>query len=233
MRFEIYHNRFFNAVTGAFSRVTQREYDDSQITLTDVEAEIVLEYFGRGKIHRGNVGSNKLLSKKVFKLYGTSQFINLNLIYLKRKRDELRLYLSKAEGFKPTGDSIWFIFVDRLGMLNIGCLPAQIWSSLGQVDLLDDEYTAEVSSTDDFDINTLPNEGIIELRNTTIGKSYARTPGVARKRIVLSNYRCEYNEDHLTFISTRWNKPYVEAHHIIPMSFQDIFESPLEYVLDL
>ncbi|MFT6480759.1 MAG: hypothetical protein ACJAVP_003921 [Spirosomataceae bacterium] len=42
MKFDIFHNRFFAAKTGAFSKVTEREYFDSQITLTEVKTEIGL-----------------------------------------------------------------------------------------------------------------------------------------------------------------------------------------------
>ena len=33
-----------------------------------------------------------------------------------------------------------------------------------------------------------------------------------------SEYRCEYDESHQTFISKKSGKPYMEAHHLIPVS---------------
>ena len=38
-----------------------------------------------------------------------------------------------------------------------------------------------------------------------------------------AEYRCEYDKDHESFISRKTNKPYMEAHHLIPMEFQHRF----------
>jgi 5-methylcytosine-specific restriction enzyme A len=47
MRFRQFHNDFFDSIDGAYSLVTQREFYDSQITLTDAEAEMVINHFGK------------------------------------------------------------------------------------------------------------------------------------------------------------------------------------------
>lgn len=90
MKFERFHNAYFDSLSGAFSRVTEREFFDSQITLTDVERELVESFFGITNIHRGNVTENKVLAAKPFKVFNTGEFINLNLVYPKKEKDELR-----------------------------------------------------------------------------------------------------------------------------------------------
>jgi 5-methylcytosine-specific restriction enzyme A len=44
-----------------------------------------------------------------------------------------------------------------------------------------------------------------------------------------SNWRCELDSNHTTFISNANKKPYMEAHHLIPMSAQDYFEYTLDF----
>jgi hypothetical protein len=68
----------FNAPIGSYSIVTAREHYDSQITATDSEAELLINFFGRENIHIGNVASNQLKATKSFKLYPDGNEINLN-----------------------------------------------------------------------------------------------------------------------------------------------------------
>lgn len=44
-----------------------------------------------------------------------------------------------------------------------------------------------------------------------------------------SNWQCELNSNHITFISNANKKPYMEAHHLIPMSAQDYFDYTLDF----
>lgn len=44
-----------------------------------------------------------------------------------------------------------------------------------------------------------------------------------------SNWQCDINPNHKTFISNANGKPYMEAHHLIPMATQDYFESTLDF----
>ena len=105
MEFKSFHNDFFRAICGAYSRITSREYYDSQITLTDNEADIVINYFGYENINVGNVGSDKNKYLKKFLLYNAEYQeynpIYLNLVFPKPAKPELRLYLAESRGYKP------------------------------------------------------------------------------------------------------------------------------------
>lgn len=68
-----------------------------------------------------------------------------------------------------------------------------------------------------------PKKNIINQKN-----SYTRNATIAKKAIVLSNYRCEIDKNHETFISKYNDSPYVEAHHLIPMEYQDDFKYSLD-----
>lgn len=48
----------------------------------------------------------------------------------------------------------------------------------------------------------------------------------AKKR---SHWECDLNNNHFTFINKSDDKPYMEAHHLIPMSAQDYFENTLDF----
>ncbi|QDF30300.1 HNH endonuclease [Halarcobacter anaerophilus] len=52
---------------------------------------------------------------------------------------------------------------------------------------------------------------------------FPRNLGYAKAAIERAAYKCEINQDHKSFISNSSQKQYVEAHHFIPLKFQDDF----------
>ncbi len=44
-----------------------------------------------------------------------------------------------------------------------------------------------------------------------------------------SNWQCEIDKNHVTFISNSSKNPYVEAHHLIPMAAQDYFDNTIDF----
>lgn len=229
MNFQDFHNDFFGSVRGAYSRVTEREHYDSQITLTDVEAETVINHFGRENINIGNVASNPELSSKTFQLYPDLEQITLNLVFPKPDKPELRIYLSTRAGFKPIGNSIWFLYVTGTNEIVIGSMSEPEWRSLGQVDDEDENYQTEISTTliETPNVDIDPNGRIVQ-REVGQRISYVRDPRLAAMRFDLSGYKCEIDSSHDTFITQRTNRQYVEAHHFIPMKYQHLFSDPLD-----
>jgi len=59
--------------------------------------------------------------------------------------------------------------------------------------------------------------------SSTISLAWMRDPGIARKAIEEANYKCLNDLTHETFISEKTGQQFVEAHHLIPMEFQDDF----------
>lgn len=49
---------------------------------------------------------------------------------------------------------------------------------------------------------------------------------LAKKR---ANWTCEYNKKHYTFYSKSDGNFYVESHHLIPMSYQNLFENTIDF----
>ncbi|MFA2809134.1 HNH endonuclease [Bacillus mycoides] len=58
--------------------------------------------------------------------------------------------------------------------------------------------------------------------------AYKRDSKTAKNAIVLANYKCEIDLNHEDFISKVTKKNYVEAHHLIPMGFQDDFQKSID-----
>lgn len=58
--------------------------------------------------------------------------------------------------------------------------------------------------------------------------AYGRDASVSARSLLLANYKCEINSNHETFTSYFNKENYVEAHHLIPMSFSEDFEMSLD-----
>lgn len=59
-------------------------------------------------------------------------------------------------------------------------------------------------------------------------ESYPRNPKTAAKALKLAHYKCENNENHITFTKRSTKKNYTEPHHLIPLSAYNDFEYSLD-----
>lgn len=219
MRFGTLQQQVFSTLDGAYSLVTPREHFDSQITLTDFEAELAIRHFGRDNIHTGNVADNPTLSRKTFRLFPDGAPVNLNLVFPKPAKPELRLYLSRGGGFRPDGDQVWFIYLSG----------DDIW--LGSMSEL--EWRAVMSDlrVDDGDSafqELLQVPGDVTVRRIAERDAYARSRQIALAALDNAERRCEANPDHPRFLAKASGLPYVEAHHLIPMGAQAGFSVSLD-----
>lgn len=62
---------------------------------------------------------------------------------------------------------------------------------------------------------------------------YPRDPLVAAEAVKSAEYRCELFPEHQTFKSSSKNVPYVEAHHLIPLSRQADFQFSLDITANI
>jgi 5-methylcytosine-specific restriction protein A len=60
------------------------------------------------------------------------------------------------------------------------------------------------------------------------GTEYRRDSAKAARALKAANFRCEVDHDHITFISRSKSIPYVEAHHLVPISRQGEFKYSLD-----
>ena len=206
MRFGIPQKIRFRATDGAYSPITDREIDDSQLTATDAETELLTNYFRRHgqTIHVGNVNSNRAESRKEFRLFPSGRRIWLNLVYPKPGKSELRLYLSKQRSFFPEEGDIWFVITTSDDDIWLGLLHEREWRKLFSGETLD------------------PLLGMPPMKPETI-EVPVQDPDLIRKRMELSKYRCEYDPTHKLFVARATGSRYVEVHHVIPKQFQSEF----------
>ena len=219
MEFGKVQQRRFGTNRGAYSVVTEREFYDSQVTLTDYETDLVVSHFGQENLHVGPVKDNPVLAKKPLRLYPTGKMVELNIVYPKPEKSELRLYLSARAEFKPEGGEIWFLFV-KDDEIWIGAMPMFAW-----------RFESSHLKADDSDF--LYQESLDETDPTRIARlkardSFKRDRNIAKARIELSDYSCEYDPDHNLFISRYSRDPFLEAHHLIPLGLQGDFDKPLD-----
>lgn len=62
---------------------------------------------------------------------------------------------------------------------------------------------------------------------------YQRDPNVAATALSLAGFKCEIDAGHQTFISNAKDKPYVEAHHLIPFSNQGGYKFSLDVTANI
>ncbi|WP_307893575.1 HNH endonuclease [Bacillus swezeyi] len=82
----------------------------------------------------------------------------------------------------------------------------------------------EIRSKDIVDIQqNVPKYNIVNNR-----KIWSRNAKYASDVVADADYSCEFNEEHSYFISKYSQKNYVEAHHLIPMKYQEEFDYSLD-----
>lgn len=65
-------------------------------------------------------------------------------------------------------------------------------------------------------------------RNVNNKKIWNRNPNIASEAIANNGYCCEVNKEHQHFTSKFNGQNYVEAHHLVPMKFQERFDYSLD-----
>lgn len=217
-RFNSLQKNILNAVDGAYSVITAKdEAKKGQITLTGNETEIVEAWFDKSKIHVGKARDNVAKATKTFFVFNTGKTGKLKLVYPKKDKSELRLYMNKTQGFRPKAGDIWFVYEQsKKGPLGIGWMNPDVWANLGAMDEDDAGYL------DDLQNPAAPKP------TTTTKTGYARKRNVALKRMAAADYKCEVDHSHITFVSPVTDSNFVEPHHLIPMKGQPDFKVSLD-----
>lgn len=91
----------------------------------------------------------------------------------------------------------------------------------------DTGFQKNVSSSDMIPI-ILPDGPLPKLKrgiSSSIGNEkgkYPRDPEIAKAALIDANFECQFNTNHISFISKKTKQNYVEAHHLIPIRVQDV-----------
>lgn len=114
----------------------------------------------------------------------------------------------------------------NINIINIQEMQASVDNDLVRV-LIDeeeigiDDYQQKIEEQDDVMFEDT--EEVAPRIATSTTERAQRNPKIGKHAIARANYECEIDSSHTTFISQSTNKQYMEAHHIIPMKFQDYF----------
>lgn len=225
LEFDLSLRNYFGCDRGAYSPVTPTEAGDGQITLTGSEKEIAINFFDADELapYRGNdaiLEAAGLDARREFRIFPTGDLVYPKLKYAKASGGELRLYFNANE-FKVDVGHFWGIFVKG----------GQIWlcyfSPWFKEDISGGVQTTEQASIalepEQDNYQNIINEVTPELLAST-SMSWKRNPKVAAEALVKSGYKCEVEPELQTFVSRKTGKPFLEAHHLIPMKAQSVFK---------
>ena len=222
---------YFQCQAGAYSPVTWTEAKDGQVTLTGHEKAIATQHFGREVLEGFRGSKDKLEAEGVipnlpFRKFPSGEIVYPFINYPKVKGQELRLYFSDS-GIKVSVGHFWGLFLKG----------GEIWLCEFSPWLLEDisrGMTSELSTAislegeedayQDIINNTIPSASF------RTSKQWKRNPIIAANAFKRSNYKCEVRPDIEVFLSRKTGKPFLEAHHFIPMKAQSVFKKNLDVV---
>jgi 5-methylcytosine-specific restriction enzyme A len=219
---------FFQADRGAYSKVTSNENEKSQVTFTGPEQDLVEDFLGSILDGRhGNIADIK--AKGIdpdleYRLFPSGKTIRLTTSYKTNKPNELRYYLRK-DVFKPEAGWNWAIF-EREGALWLADFSADFLSKIESGLLLNERRELLEREEDDFQLAINKKDPPDKSKKETW--SYNRNGSAARKALENAAFKCELFPSFPTFTSLASSRPFMEAHHLIPMKMQDQFDISID-----
>jgi 5-methylcytosine-specific restriction protein A len=80
-------------------------------------------------------------------------------------------------------------------------------------------------------VSRVPKKGKVSKKrkiNSSNSSTWWRDPDMSFTAISDADFKCENNPNHKTFVSAVTSEQFVEAHHLIPMEFQDNFDASID-----
>jgi 5-methylcytosine-specific restriction enzyme A len=218
---------YFQADEGGFSIVTANEFSKKQITFVGPEQAITEAFFGTHLSYRHGNREDIIATGHdpdlLFRYFPSGEIVPLTVSYKTNRPNELRMYLRSAS-FKPRAGEYWGVF--RRGMEIWLCNFSATWLEQLQNDpALFQERQALEPEVDDFQ-DVLNENRPDQIESRTM--KWKRNPKVAAEALKRSNYKCEIFPSMVSFLARRTNKPYMEAHHLVPMGLQGSYEANLD-----
>lgn len=135
---------------------------------------------------------------------------------------------------RPGQASVWYganeeLKVQMLDYINKIDSQRQHYKKTRKIVENDDEYGVVSTNDIDKEIYSEPDYSPVKVSEKVVGttSSYKRNEARAKKAIVNSNFTCNLDASHKSFISKN-GKPYMEAHHLIPINAQGDFKTGLD-----
>jgi 5-methylcytosine-specific restriction protein A len=202
----------FGAAAGAFSTVTDTEAEhDRSITIDRFEKRVLERIYPVAGLTRGhgNARCRFIVHSRTDFTVESNELLSLK--FPKPKGNELRLYMSASNSFDARRSDYFYIFTrDSDHSLHVGFMPRADWD------------LATYPSLDDED-ETYQNLIFAEIGKKAVQTTLLRIPRsllAASTAIIAAKFQCEVDPLHETFTCSATGKPYVEAHHLMPLSTQ-------------
>ncbi|WP_051532688.1 MrcB family domain-containing protein [Fusobacterium perfoetens] len=93
----------------------------------------------------------------------------------------------------------------------------------------EDELNFQVQESSSEEMEISPKKKLTP-RISENEKIWPRDPSISKGAIEKANFLCEFDNNHQSFISDTTKKQYMEAHHLIPLNYQDEFENSLDVI---
>lgn len=194
-----------------------KESDDSQIykDITSYNSSSRYTTILRNNIHLFIINNDNIEINPIYEDYFLQNFIN--------KNDILSLHIQILnddfyKSFLTTYQNFNINLIDEPDNINFSNIINDVYIDDSSIDA---DYIQMVNQQQECDINTLDdaykNKPVI-MENTS--KKYDRNPLIGKIAIIESGYKCINDEMHTTFSAKSSNKQFMEAHHLIPISFQ-------------
>lgn len=227
----------FGAVFGACSQVTPREATgDKSVTLDRFEKEVLFHVYSHESFTRaGGAANDGKPSHHLFNVLnrnsGNFETHQIAIKYPKALGNELRLYFNRQSNFYPEANDIWFIFLqDGNPTPFIGFMKEMEWDNIASGEEQRIAYESSYALDDEDELYQKILHSPQAQAGTVVQSTvrYQRNPSLAATAIKASNYSCQADTTHQTFTSAASGKPYVEVHHLIPISQSGNFMHSLD-----
>ncbi len=234
--------QLLGATSGAYSVVTKREATgDRSVTLDVDEISVLSQKISLNSIARRGGANDRRPSQKYFLFFKStvplsSSVINVSIVYPKVDKNEIRLYMQGGIGFLGKEDDYFVIFCRANDTYpTVGFISSADWNRFWNELNHASEIKSVISSQDSEDSTYLQNllESQAGIPVQQIRTAYPRDPALAKQAIEKSNFTCEVDPQHQTFLSPVTGRNFMEAHHLIPMSQQLSFQLNLDGLVNI
>ncbi|MCJ8191379.1 HNH endonuclease [Sphingomicrobium aestuariivivum] len=231
----------FGAENGAISKITVREATrDRSVTLDRFEKSVLFTRYHEGSFaRRGGAAPDGKSEYKNFlvnpHLVGNPSLESLRILLPKQTGSELRLYGTNSI-IDLKADELFYIFT-RKGEPNpfVGTITPSSLATLRnakRADVVNDKerYVFDDES-EDATFQQAIEDAAAKKPVKFSGERYPRDPKIALAAIRQAGFRCEAEVDgerHATFTSAVSGEPFVEAHHLVPLSTQASHDPTLD-----
>jgi 5-methylcytosine-specific restriction protein A len=207
--------------SAAYSIVTNTEgMHDRAVTLDKHEKDVISKIYKLDTIPRQTDTRTKFIVK------GERGYTEQELLikYPKSSGNEIRLYMSDSQEFSGDPGQVFFVAEDPQHKY-----PIVGFCNEEEIESLDKIIVENYEESTEFQIDTEETVSLL-VKNKSVYE-ISHLPRSAREAAIAissSNYKCQNNEEHDTFISRRSGKNFTEAHHLIPLKYQSNFDTNID-----